>query len=293
MKRILCFLPSVIVSTGLISCEKNKSIDSSLSVAEGEVLGITVAEASAEEDHSVSMEAPGTFKMFGIMEPGMGPGRHHLSECAEITESGMEFPREIIIDFGEGCEDWRGNTKTGKIIVWISDTMINEGATRTVSYENYSVRGNQVNGSKTVVNKGKNEEGNWVIESQSNITIIRAEDGMVINRVSYALIEWLTGFETAEKSDDSYLISGSGSISQDETVTFSRQVLVPMLIDRDCRYILSGQVQLTNEEGTIILDYGNGTCDNTATVTRDGEIEEIDLTLCKFRGRSKFKIGRH
>jgi hypothetical protein len=50
---------------------------------------------------------------------------------------------------------------------------------------------------------------------------------------------------------------------------------------------------LTNEEGTIILDYGNGTCDNTATVTRDGEIEEIDLTLCKFRGRSKFKIGRH
>ncbi len=263
-------------------------MDSSLNIAEGEILGITLSEVSAEDDHSVSMEAPGTFRMFGMMGGGMMSGHHHLSDCADITESGTEYPREIIIDFGEDCEDWRGNIKTGKIIIQISDIMVNEGATRTVTYENYTVRGNEVSGSRTVVNKGKNEDGNWEIESQSEMSINRVEEGVVINRSSNAKREWLSGFESAEKMDDSFMITGSGSISQNGSSTYSRLILEPLFVDRSCRYILSGQVQLTNEEGSMLIDYGDGTCDNTATVTKDGVTEEIDLTRCKFRGRSKF-----
>jgi len=266
-------------------------MSSSIDIAEGEILGLTLAEASAEEDHSVSMEPHGTFRMFGMMGGGMGRGMHHLSGCADITESGEEYPREIIIDFGENCEDWRGNIKTGKIIITISDTMVNEGAFRTVTYENYTVRGNEVSGSRTVENKGKNEDGNWIIESQSEMSINRVEEGVVIYRTSNATREWLTGFETAEKMDDSFKITGSGSISQDGSSTYSRKILDPLFVDRSCRYILSGQVELTNAEGTVLIDYGDGTCDNTATVTKDGVTEEIDLTRCKFRGRSKNKIG--
>jgi hypothetical protein len=286
-------LPAIILALGIISCERNKSIDSGLSIAEGEVLGVTLAEVSAEEDHSVSMEAPGAFRKFGMMGPGMGRGMHHLASCADVSESGEEYPREIIIDFGESCEDWRGNTKTGKIIITISDTMVNEGATRTVTYEDYTVRGNQVSGSKTVVNKGKNENGNWEMESRSEMSINRVEEGVVITRSSNATIEWFTGFETAEKKDDSFQITGSGTISQNGSETFSRQILEPLFVDRSCRYITSGQVQLINEEGTMLIDYGDGTCDNTATVTKDGVTEEIDLMKCKFRGRSKFNIGRN
>ncbi len=266
-------------------------MSSGIEIAEGEILGLTLAEASAEEDHSVSMEPHGTFRMFGKMGGGMGRGKHHLPECADISESGEEYPREIIIDFGEGCEDRRGNTKTGKIIVTISDTMVNEGATRTVTYENLTVRGNEISGSRTVVNKGKNDDGNWIVESQSEMSINRVDEGVVINRTSNATHEWLTGFETAEKMDDSFKITGSGSISQDGSSTYSRKILVPLFVDRSCRYILSGQVELTNAESTMLIDYGDGTCDNTATVTKDGVTEEIDLTRCKFRGRSKNKIG--
>lgn len=289
MKKTILILPVIILAFGIMSCERNKSMSSGIDIAESEILGLTLAEASAEEDHSVSMEPHGTFRMFGMMGGGMGRGMHHLPECADITESGEEYPREIIIDFGEGCEDRRGNIKTGKILITISDTMVNEGATRTVTYENYTVRGNEISGSRTVVNKGKNEDGNWIIESQSEMSINRVEDGVVINRSSIATREWLTGFETPEKSDDSFRITGSGSISQDGSSAYSRQILVPLFVDRSCRYILSGQVALTNSEGTLLIDYGDGTCDNTATVTKGGVTEEIDLTRCKYRGRSKTK----
>ena len=266
-------------------------MSSDMDIAEGEILGLTLAEASAEEDHSVAMEPPGTFRMFGMMGPrkgaGMGPGMHHLSDCADITESGEEYPRVIIIDFGEGCEDRRGNIKTGKIIINISDDMKEEGATRTVTYEDYTVGGNEISGSRTVINKGINEKGNWIIEWQSDMLIKKVEEGVEINRTSNATREWMAGFETAEKSDDSFQITGTGSITQNGSVTFNREIIVPLLVDRSCRYILSGQVELTNEESSMLIDFGDGTCDNTATVTKDGVTEEIDLTRCKYRGRSK------
>jgi hypothetical protein len=296
MNRTILLLPAVILAFGIMSCERNKSMNAGIDIAEGEVLGLTLAEASAEEDHSVCMEPPGTFRMFGMTGPGKGPGigrgMHHLAGCADVTESGEEYPREIIIDFGEGCEDWRGNIKTGKIIIKISDDMKNEGATRTVTYENYTVRGNEVSGSRTVINKGTNDAGNWIIESESDMLIRKVDEGIEIHRTSSATLEWLSGFETAEKSDDSFQITGSGTITQNGNVTFSRNIIVPLFRDRSCRYILSGQVELANEDGTILIDFGDGTCDNTATVTKEnGTTEEIDLTRCKFRGRSKNKIG--
>ena len=297
MKKAIIIIPAILLVFAFMSCERNKSMSSGIEIAESEVLGLTLAEASAEDDHSASMEPPGTFRMFGMMGPGKGPGmgqgRHHLPDCADISESGEEYPREIIIDYGEGCEDWRGNIKTGKIIINISDDMKEEGATKAVTYKNYTVRGNEISGSRTVINKGTNDEGNWIIESQSEMVINKVAEGVKIIRTSNATREWLTGFETAEKSDDSFKITGTGSITQNGNVTFSREILVPLLIDRSsCRFILSGQVELTNEDGTILINFGDGTCDNTATVTKeDGTTEEIDLTKCKRRGRSKNKIG--
>jgi hypothetical protein len=291
MRKVILILPASLMVFALLSCEKNKSMSSGIEIAESEVLGLTLAEASAEEDHSVAMEPPGTFRMFGMMGPGKGPGKgpgtHHLPECADISESGEEYPRVIMIDFGEGCEDRRGNIKTGKIIINISDDMKEEGATKRVTYENYTVRGNEISGSRTMINKGTNDDGNWIIESQSEMVVNKVEEGLKINRTSNATREWLTGFETPEKSDDSFKITGTGSITQDGSETFTREIIVPLFVDRSCRYILSGQIELSNEEGSMLIDFGDGTCDNTATVTKDGVTEEIDLTRCKSRGRSK------
>ena len=56
-----------------------------------------------------------------------------------------------------------------------------------------------------------------------------------------------------------------------------------MLIDRSCKYPLSGIVEITRAGETMTIDYGTGECDNLAQVTKDGVSEEIELNSGKFR----------
>ena len=81
MKKAGLLIPAIVLVFASISCERNKSMSSAMDIAESEVLGLTLAEASAEEDHSVSMESPGTFRMFGMMGPGKGVGKGSGRQC--------------------------------------------------------------------------------------------------------------------------------------------------------------------------------------------------------------------
>jgi len=53
-----------------------------------------------------------------------------------------------------------------------------------------------------------------------------------------------------------------------------------------CPFIRSGYIDIEKEDGTLItIDYGNGDCDNEATVTKDGETQTITLHVKRFRHR--------
>jgi len=39
----------------------------------------------------------------------------------------------------------------------------------------------------------------------------------------------------------------------------------------------------------MAIDFGNGECDNIATVKKDGETAEIDLNNCHFKNRFKMQ----
>ena len=83
-------------------------------------------------------------------------------DCPIITIDPNDgtFPRTITIDYGtEGCEGWNGRIRKGIIQVVVTDTMINEGATRTVTFIDFSVDDVQVEGVKTLTNTGLNDEG--------------------------------------------------------------------------------------------------------------------------------------
>ena len=42
----------------------------------------------------------------------------------------------------------------------------------------------------------------------------------------------------------------------------------------------------------MIIDFGTGECDNIAVVTKDGEMEEIELNACQF-GNGFKRHDRH
>jgi hypothetical protein len=85
--------------------------------------------------------------------------------------------------------------------------------------------------------------------------------------------------------DDVYYKSGAGSLTINDSISFSRKITKPILYDRSCEYeLLSGTDELYRKGKTIIVDYGEGGCDSVATVTANGVTEEISLHSNKYKG---------
>lgn len=220
---------------------------------------------------------------------GIGPVSFkipHIDKNATVTVSDSVYPKTITIDYGTGSGDNHGHVKAGKIIITLSDTIINAGSVNTIVYQDFYVDSVKVEYTATLTNKGKNAAGNWVIESKSDQTITKnGEKSVQANQES---IEWLSGFGTSDKSDDVFYKSGSGSVTINDTATFVRTITTPLLYDASCRYIKSGVIELTRNGTLTVIDYGTGDCDSSATVTTNGTTETIDLNTYGFNAGGKF-----
>lgn len=69
-------------------------------------------------------------------------------------------------------------------------------------------------------------------------------------------------------SDDSYHISGSANGTNINNVSYTVNIDTPLKVSTSCRYITSGVATLkVTGIADRVIDFGDGTCDNSATVT--------------------------
>ena len=293
---------------GFVSCQKNndwsgKNLATDLQTSVAEVVGIQVGNITSGTEQSVSTELfSGNSPAYIISERGdMGsfgmPGWHfseadhlrfgvpHLDSCVTVSVSSSTFPREIVIEYIKGCSTHK-HDKSGKVIITLSDTITNAGAVQTIVYQDFYIDSIRVDLTATVKNQGKNTSGNWVIEKSYVQTITKGDEVAV--RKNSETQEWLAGFETADRSDNVYYLSGSGSITINDTAKYSRTITAPLLYDSSCEFIKSGIIELTRNGNVTVIDYGDGTCDDSATVTAGGTTEVISLHSNRFREGGKF-----
>lgn len=290
MKRRLLFLATIIVALFLSGCNKNEDFTTEdLTIAEDEVFAIATDETAdlvinpasfGGQVANADAKGPGMFRFFPFKD---------FPACAVVTVSNSDFPKEIVIDFDGECDTWHGRAMSGKIVITVSDTIINEGATVKVHYDNVKLGLRTIERESLLTNEGMNENGNWVISFTSTMSITYG-NGHVSVREFSGEKEWISGFLTPQITDDKFFKTGSGTITVDDNFKFSRVITAPLYIDRACRFILSGKVEITRGGETMIIDYGDGQCDNVATVTKNGETLEIELGACKFRDENKKHI---
>ena len=282
MKKVLLLLSAVVLVMMINSCQKSGSEDvlSDVTIAEDEVFMLKSSEAVDElvtaasfGGHMTSTDLKAAFVRFFPYK--------EFPECAEVTVSTTDFPKEIIIDYGDDCFTRNGLPITGKITFTISDTIINEGAEITVVYDNVTIGERSVDREATILNEGQNEEGNWVI-STSMVSTVTYGDDLIIKRDYAGEKEWINGFLTPQCFDDQLYQTGGGTITVNDELVFTRTITVPLYIDKTCRFILSGVVEISRGEETMTIDYGDGECDNIAVVTKDGVSEEIELNSGRF-----------
>jgi len=204
--------------------------------------------------------------------------------CPSVTVDHPDstwWPKVITIDYGDTeCEGFYGQTRKGKIIITITGRYRTPGSVKTVELENYYINGIHVEGTKTVTNNGRNNNGNLTFTIELVNGKITTPDTIVITREFNRTREWVTGDDTWNRWDDVYFITGSASGTNFKEESYTRTILTALEWATSCRFIKSGSIEIqVGERSPIVIDYGDGVCDNKATVTKDGETREILLKL--------------
>ncbi|KAA1243100.1 hypothetical protein [Aquimarina sp. RZ0] len=185
----------------------------------------------------------------------------------DCVESDFSTPGSYSLTFTD-C-DIAGNMIDGKITV--SYTREENTVSSTVTFEEFVFNDLAVNGTKTTTFVYNGETNTCTYIVTSDLTIKKGEDETMV----------IVGTKTIEVvyNEEGYTKSTTGecnvTINEDSYVVV---IDTPLVEVKGCDYVVSGIANITKNDITATLDYGDGTCDNLATMTLpDGTSEEIEL----------------
>ncbi len=168
-------------------------------------------------------------------------------------------------------------TRKGKIHITYSGKFLENGFKKTVTFEDYSVNGNKIEGTIEITTKLNTDKK---IERTNVLTggKITLADGTVITRESTHTRVFAEGANTIFRPrDDVYEITGNASGTTAKGKNYTVTITKKLIIKGNCRVISEGIKEITVDGVKAILDFGDGTCDRKASLTVDGETKEITL----------------
>ena len=205
-----------------------------------------------------------------------------VDRCFKITVTPKDpavFPKTVVIDYGTGCKGRDGKTRKGKVITVFSKPMVVPGAQALTEFEGHFVNDIKVEGKLTIRNSS----------TSSILKITRIVQNGKLTHPNGNFIWWNAEHHLAQvaglgtpgfaRDDEWEITGGARGQSQRGTVshTWSRQISLALHKAFPCRWIDKGQVKITRNDKTALLDYGSGACDNLAWITINGQRREIKL----------------
>lgn len=219
-----------------------------------------------------------------VGEPGLKSGTLFTEGCPVVTHVVSGDTLIITIDFGVSCGDSLTNIRSGKIIIHRYGRYRLEGFFRSIMLENFYINGNHIEGTRTVSNMGAGTNGNLVFMVKLENGKLTTEAGEVLERSYERNREWVAGSATPGVFDDEYMVTGSGTGKNFEGMSCTRTIMEALHIKNACRFIVSGVIEsVIGDEEPIVLDYGDGECDNKATLSKGTESKEIELSMKRHR----------
>ncbi|WP_442265245.1 hypothetical protein ACSIGC_13015 [Tenacibaculum sp. ZS6-P6] len=214
---------------------------------------------------------------FNLLSRSAGSSSSSVADCVTRTVEADTTSETLTItlDFGDNCIGPRGKELSGKIVIVYQKT--DTGYSKEVSFDNFSVDGNVIEGSKSVVKVKDNGNGNKEATHTVNISVTLAT-GETVSLEGTRVREKIAGDDTLTRGDDVYLISGNWKFVNKLGNEFTGNITEKLRREYACKFIVSGVTEITKNGVAYTLDFGDGTCDNIATVTNSsGESREIML----------------
>lgn len=200
-----------------------------------------------------------------------------ILSCASVVKDTVA--KIITIDFGSGCMGNDGRFRSGQIIIHYNGHYFDPGFSRSVTFSNFYVDSNHVEGTRSITNNGLNTNGNlnWTIVADS--MRVTKPNGYYHEWNSTRNREMINGSTTPSiVLDDIYLITGTATGSNSNGHSVMITITSALRKEMSCHWIVNGSVNITpSNKPTRTLDYGSGNCDRFATVTINGVIKNIIL----------------
>jgi hypothetical protein len=192
--------------------------------------------------------------------------------CATVTVTPQNtFPKTIVIDFGAGgCTSADGISRKGKINITLSDYLHNPGSTAVLTFENYYTAGFKVEGTITWTNTSTPNGISWT-RQVTNGRVVTPLSGYYWLHEGTKNVTQTAGANTPlNLLDDVYSVTGNHTVTNPAGKSRTVTILVALEKKTICHNVSKGQMKIQGPNHFAILDYGDGSCDNTATITIDG-----------------------
>ena len=201
-----------------------------------------------------------------------------VSSCASVGIDTISDPHQIVIRFGSSdcvCRD--GRNRRGTIIVSFSGHFNDINSAHTITFDNYFVNDVQLTGQTVVTYMGVNSGSQPYYLVTLNDSVVKPFNSITSltgNRVQ----TFIDGYTTADRNDDAYTTTGSGTLTRANGHVFATNITTPLQVALGCSFVESGVMSITSSaftNGTRTLDFGPGNCDDMAKLTIDTFVYQV------------------
>lgn len=267
------------------SIQMNKLINNFKPVLLGMILLLTFSCSDDQENQLVQEQTVSSTEVVNILDidsqsrviddiitdlfqDGKSGKSSKMEDCftAEYTDTGY------TVTF-DNCSIDNSDNITGSLSV-VYETGEEETAF-TATYTNISVGGIVINGTRAFNIMEGAEQGSYTFNIMSDMNIELA-DGSTIEESGSKNFELVIDSENFANS--TLEISGNWTVKADGN-TYVVNITSPLIINiLSCEYVSSGVMSLNKNGLAVTIDFGDGSCDEVATLTYpDGTMEEIAL----------------
>ncbi len=274
MKQLKLVFAVCLMFIGFNSCQKEET------AATVDEISLSQQETQAEEtladvdllvDEAVDSN-------FSLLKSASIESAVYLTDCPVITVNKTATPQVMTIDFGTACTGKDGKVRSGKIIV-TSTSFTTFPSVRDKSFDNYFVDGKKIEGSvaKTITKDQENNIRTAVIKE--NITITFPDGEGKATRVADLTRQYQRN--TLLNPLDNQIVSwGTVEFTRVSGVKVTKTVTSqdPLAFKVACHHIVSGTVSVTTSDNrSWTINFGDGACDNKATLTIGDKTKEIKI----------------
>jgi hypothetical protein len=248
--------------TALVSCSNDENEPDFSSDDKESVTVDTNEDFYYEDADDMASEA------FELEDEGGRMSTDERLACAERTRTGTKENGTLRIDFGDGCTGPHGNVRKGAIEISHTGAWKEVGSQWTITFDDYYFNDIHIEGTRTV---------SVTVSTDSLMTyeIVLAGGKLTWPNGKFATREAHHTRKHERHEDnllDRLIISGNASGTLRNGNGYTIEIIEPLVFSRACDddgiFIpVSGVKLIKHGNREITIDYGDGTCDNVATLT--------------------------